>query len=135
MTKITISLFLAVLLLHVLAALLTYVTVSSGRYVEGNPATAMLQINYGMTGGLTLTLLQGTALSVIPLMSYLAMLKFSQSNLVPPFEKASTMKAVKYFAFPLALAVLLYLTTVAGVDAIHDLAMLLSNGKINLWSF
>ena len=135
MTKIVILLFVALLLLHAAAALLTYVTVGSGRYIEGNPATAALQINYGLTRGLTLILLQGTALSAIPLMSYFAMLKFSQSTLLPPIEKAGTVKAAKYFAFPLALAVMLYLTAVAGADVIHDSAMLLSNGKIDLWSF
>lgn len=135
MTKIVIALFVSVLFLHVVAALLTYTTVSSGRYVEGNPTTAMLQIRYGLTDGLMLTLLQGALLSIIPLMTYIGSLKYAQSNLVPPFEKAGLLQMVKYVFFPLAISVLVYLTLIAGADVIHDLAIVFSNGHLNLWSF
>ncbi len=135
MTKIVIALFVSVLFLHGVAAILTYITVSSGKYIEGNPTAATLQISYGLTGGLTLTLLQGTVLSIIPLITYLGTLKYAQSSLVQPFEKASMMRVVEYFFFPLALCVLIYLSLIAGADVIHDLAMILSNGRVNLWSF
>jgi hypothetical protein len=104
-------------------------------YVEANPTTATLQIAYGLTGGLVLTLLQGTVLSMVPLMTYIGTLKYAQSNLVPQFEKSDMMRVVKYIFFPLALIVLIYLAMIAGADVIHDLAMLVSNGHVNLWSF
>jgi len=135
MTKIAIALFFFVLFLQLVAALLTYVTVSSGRYIEGNPTSATLQISYGLTGGLILTILQGTILSMAPLTTYLGSLKYSQSNLVQPFKKASLMIAVKYFFFPLAASVFVYLALIAGAEVLHDFAMFLSNGQINLWSF
>jgi hypothetical protein len=135
MTKIIISLFLIVLTLHAVAALTTYVSISLGRFVEGNPTTAELQFSYGLTNGLMLTLIQGTVLSIIPLITYLGTVKFAQSNSIQPSEKESVMRLVKYFCFPLALSVLVYLTLIAGADVTHDLAMILSDGKINLWSF
>ena len=135
MTKIIITLFISVLFLHGVAAILTYVTVSSGKYVEGNPTTATLQISYGLAGGLTLTLLEGTLLSIIPLMTYLGTLKYAQSSILQPFEKVGMMRVVKYFFFPLAISVLVYLSLIAGADVVHDLVMLLSDGQTNLWSF
>jgi len=133
MTKIITALFLAVLILHAVAALLTFVTISSGRYVEGNPTAAALQISYGVTTGLTITLLQGTMLSVVPLAIYFGTLKFSRSDFVPLSDKAFVMRFVKFLFFPLAVAVLVYLTMIAGTDVIHDLAMFLTNGQVSLF--
>jgi hypothetical protein len=135
MTKIIIALFISVLTLHVTAALLTYATVSSGRYVESNPTAAMLQINYGLATGLTLTLVQGTLLSAVPLAIYLGTLKFARSDYVPLPDRAFATRFVKLLFFPLALFVLAYLAAIACVDVTHDLAMFLSNGQLNLWSF
>jgi hypothetical protein len=135
MTKIIISLFVAVLILHGLAALTTYVAVVSGKYLESNYTTAELQISYGLTIGLVLTLVQGTALSVVPLMTYLGTAKYARSNFVHPSKKDWLMRLVKYFFFPLSFSVLLYLAAIAGADVTHDIAILLSNGKISSWSF
>ena len=135
MSKIVISLFALVLFLHCLAALLTYVTIGSGRYVESNPTAALLQINYGLATGLTLTLVQGTLLSAVPLAIYLGTLKFSRSEYVPLSDRAFTTRFVKLLFFPLVLCVLVYLAAIAGADVVHDLAMFLSNGQLNLWSF
>jgi hypothetical protein len=109
--------------------------VSSGKFVESNLTAAEFQISYGLANGLLLTLIQGTVMSFVPLMIYSGTLKFAQSNLVQVDKRESTLRLVKFFFFPLALSVLLYLTIIAGVDFTHDLAVLLSNGKINLWSF
>jgi membrane protein insertase Oxa1/YidC/SpoIIIJ len=134
-TKIIISLFVSILFLHATAALLTYITISSGRYVEGNPTTAMLQFIYGVPAGLALTFLEGTAMSMVPLTIYMGTLRYAQSKMVPPCDKPLTMQFVSYCFFPLALFVLGYLMAIAGADVIHDLSMVLSGGTINLWSF
>jgi hypothetical protein len=135
MTKVIIVLFVAVLLLHIVAALLTYLCIDSGRFVESNPTTATLQIYYGLTPGLLITLVQGTVLSIIPLMTYLGTVKFAQSNRIKLFKKQEPLTLIKYFFFPLALSILVYLMLIASADVIHDTAMLLSNGKINTWTF
>ena len=135
MTRIVISLFVAVLILHVAAAIVTSVTVSSGRFVEGNPAAAELQFSYGVPAGLAVTLIEGTILSMVPLFIYLGALTFTRSSYVPACDKQQTMQFVKYCFFPLAVFVLGYLIAIAGADVIHDSAMLLSNGQINPWSF
>ncbi len=135
MTKIIITLFILVICFHLVAAYITYITISSGNYVEGNPTAAELQISYGLTNGLIVTLIQGSALSIIPLLTYLVPAKFAQSHFVQPFEKERTMNIVKFFSFPLALSILIFLVLIAGVDVAHDLAIFLSNGQINLWAF
>jgi hypothetical protein len=135
MTKIIISLFCAVLILQGIAALVTYFAVGSGRFVEGNPTTAELQINYGLANGLMLTLFQGALITLVPLTTFLVTIRFARSKSVRRYEKESMMSAVKYLFFPITLSVLIFLTLLACADVTHDLAMLISNGKINLWGF
>lgn len=135
MTKIIISLFCAVIVLHCVAALVTYVAVGSGEFVEGNPTTAELQINYGLANGLMLTLFQGALITLVPLTTFLVTIRFAQSKSVRRYENESMMSAVKYLFFPIALSVLIFFTVLACADVTHDLAMVLSNGRVNLWSF
>jgi hypothetical protein len=135
MSKVIIAFFVTILSLHAVAALLTYLCVSTGRFVESNMTTASLQINYGLTTGLFITLIQGTLLSMIPLITYLGTTKLAQSNRLKLFEKQEPMNLIKHFFFPLALLILVYLMLIASVDVIHDTAILFSNGRIDTWTF
>lgn len=135
MTKIVVGLFIIVLALHLTAAILTYACVSSDRFFEGNPSTAVLQTDFGLIGGLTLTLIEGTVLSMLPLTMYLAMSKFTFSNRVTPIEKEQLTRWLKFFSFPLAAIALTYLALIAGFDVTHDLIMFVTNGKIDTWTF
>lgn len=135
MTKIVLALFITVLALHIAAAILTYTCVSSNMYFEGNPSTAELQTSFGLTGGLILTLIEGTALSALPLTIFVAMSKFTFSSKVTAFEKEKLTGLLKFFSFPLAVVLLAYLGLIAGFDVAHDFTMLLSGGRINLWTF
>ena len=134
-TKIVLGLFFAVIMFHVAAATVTYFSISRGGYVEGNPTTATLIFTYGLTPGLLLTLTQSTILTVVPLITYLASTKFSQLGSMNPPERRSAQRIAKYFLYPLASAVLIYLLLVAGADFTHDLALLLSHGSITTWTF